>query len=109
MEANHEFDHIPEPYRAMVAKDLLAHLTGKKWDWVGFNPLNDYHRHLYALFLRLSGQRLSEVWVALFSLSEDVSLPQRHKYVDDVVHSQIVGFPQKDGSLIPIPAQKVEV
>ena len=105
-----ELDHIPYQFQGKVAQDLLAHTTPKKeWDMSKFNSLNDYQRHLFALFLRLSGMDESLVWAKIYVLSKDVSLSQRQRYVNEVLHSAIVGFPQSDGSLIPIPNQVVEV
>ena len=104
-----ELDHIPEQFRGKVAQDLLDHTTPDKlWDFDKFNPLNDYQRHLYALFLRLAGIDEAKVWAKIYSLATDVELRSRQRYVNEVIHSAIVGFPQQDGSLIPIPEQVVE-
>lgn len=101
------FDHVPEPYRAKVAADLLNHLTdgGRLWNWAIFNSHNDYQRHLYALFLRIAGRGEVEVQREIEALSDDVQPHKRGRYAYEVVHSSIVGFPQSDGSLIPIPSQ----
>jgi len=102
------FDYIPVEFRAKVLKDLLEHLTpDQKWDFGSFNPLNDYQRHLHALFLRLSGVKRNMVAARLFAISTDVELPRRTNYVSDVIHSVIVGFPKKNGGLIPIPNQEI--
>lgn len=101
-----DFDHIREAYRAKVASDFLEHLDQNgQWDFALFNPLNDYQRHLHALFLRLAGRSRSEVVKAINLLSTDVSESKKLNYCMWVVHSEIVGFPMKDGSLIEIPNQ----
>lgn len=103
------FEHIPVKFRGKVAHDFLAHLDkDRRWDAAKFNPLNDYQRHLYALFLRLADFSFDEVWVRIHTLASDVGPRQRGRYVDDVLHSQIVGFPKADGGLVEIPDQEVE-
>lgn len=88
------FSFITEEYRGKVARDLNAHLTTQgMWDYSKFNALNDYQRHLYALFLRLAGIPQKAVWVRLWNISVDVSDQQRALYVDDVLKSGLVGFP----------------
>ena len=106
MSAGH-FDHVPVEFRAKVTGDLLSHLRagGREWDHVSFNPLNDYQRHLYALFLRIAGKDENEVARAIYDIAIDVEPRKRIKYVSDVIHSAIVGFPQADGTLIAIPSQ----
>lgn len=102
------FAHIGAKYQGKVAKDLLGFIKeDKTWDFGKFNPLNDYHRHLYALFLRLSGVRLNVITARLWAISEDVEAGRRQLYVSDVVHSEIVGFPREDGSLLAIPEQQI--
>ena len=108
----HDFDHIPKEHRAKVAKDFLAHLMPEgpnSWDMRPgkFNPLNDYQRHLFALFLRIAGWNEAQVYARIYQLSTDVPRNKKESYVKDVIHSAIVGFPRKDGSLIPIPSQEV--
>lgn len=104
--AIHAFDHIATPeMRAKVAGDFLSFLDGEgKWAYHRFNARNDYQRHLYALFLRLAGFSVGGVHAALLSFVEDVSESKRASYVDEVLHSVIVGFP-RDGELTPIPPQ----
>ena len=107
MDFSRAFDHISEPYRGKVAQDFLDHLKGNEWDEAKYNPLNDYQRHLHALFLRIAGNSYTVVWAQLYALAEDVQPRSRSRYIDEVLHSEIVGFPRKDGSLIPIPKQEV--
>ena len=87
------FAFIAEEFRSKVTRDLVAHLTPEHgWDYSKFNALNDYQRHLYALFLRLAGVPQKAVWVRLWNISVDVSDQQRALYVDDVLKSGLVGF-----------------
>jgi len=105
-----DLGHIREPYRRKVACDLLNYITGeKRWNFTIFDPHNDYQRHLFALFLRIAGTPYADIWNKLFALSDDVELQVRTKYVNEVLHSEIVGFPSPDGSLEMIPNQTVEV
>lgn len=91
------FQHVAQEYRGKVARDMVAHLTAEhRWDYSKFNALNDYQRHLYALFLRLAGIPQKAVWMRLWQISVDVSLPQRALYVEDVLKSGIVGYPALD-------------
>lgn len=100
------FEHIPIMYRAKVLNDLISHLApDKTWDFGEFDPANDYQRHLYALFLRLAGYEVFGVSVAIYKLSSDVKEEKRARYVSMLVHSEIVGFPFSDGTLIKIPDQ----
>ena len=102
------FAHIGAKYQGKVAKDLLSFTKeDKTWDFEKFNPLNDYQRHLYALFLRLSGVSFRAIAAKLWAISEDVEPGRRQIYVLDVLHSEIVGFPREDGSLLAIPGQQV--
>ena len=67
------------------------------------NSLNDYERHLYARRLRLEGLSYEQVRNALLDLGlTDVSIGQRLSYVEDVLHSIIVGFPNAEGQLLGI-------
>ncbi len=104
-----DFDHIREAYRAKVAGDFLAHLDLRGgWDQEQFDPANDYQRHLYALFLKLAGRSLAQVYQVLMGLAQDVPNAQkRGRYVLMVLHSEIVGFPFEDGSLLEIPNQNI--
>ena len=104
-----EFDHISEKYRGKVGMDLLAHMdeTTKTWRQDNFDPLNDYQRHLYALFLKIAGFSYSDIWTKLYALAEDVEHRQRKKYIADILHSEIVGFANPDGSLLMIPNQRL--
>ena len=87
------FVDVPQEFRGKVARDLKAHLTSEnRWDYAKFNALNDYQRHLYALFLRLAGIPQKHVWVRLWNISVDVSEQQRTQYIEDVLLSSIVGF-----------------
>ena len=106
-----DLSYIREPYRRKVACDLLNYITGeKRWNFTIFDPHNDYQRHLFALFLRMSGWLEGNIANQLFALSDDVELQVRTKYVNDVLHSEIVGFRFPDGSLEMIPNQRtVEV
>ena len=101
------FAHIPLEFRAKVMRDLLSHLKAdeREWDYARFNPLNDYQRHLYGLFLRTAGKDQQEVSRAIYDIATDVEPRKRISYVSDVIHSAIVGFPQADGTLIAIPSQ----
>jgi len=104
------FTFISTQWRGKVATDLLARvLPSKEWNFSTFDGHNDYQRHLYALFLRLAGIPKSDIWNRIFVLSDDVSIGQREQYVNDVLNSEIVGFPAQDGGLLMIPSQKVEV
>lgn len=88
------FAHVGQEYRAKVARDLVAHLTPKgQWDYSKFNALNDYQRHLYALFLRLAGVPRKDIWTHLYQISVDVAAVYRPLYIEDVLFSSIVGFP----------------
>lgn len=103
------FDHIGEKFRGKVARDLLALVTtDNQWDFTIFDPHNDYQRHLYGLFLRLAGVPYSKVQAKIWSLCDDVEPNAKSQYVSDVLHSEIVGFPRQDGSLLSIPPQQVE-
>lgn len=96
-------DHVRAQYRKKVASDLLAHQDAQGlWDTARFDPLNDYQRHLYALHLRLADVTFNAIWGQLYTLSTDVSEHQRQSYVDDVMHSEIVGFSQDALPLLPI-------
>ena len=87
------FAHVTQEYRGKVARDLVGLLTQEhRWDYEKFNPLNDYQRHLYALFLRLAGIPGRDVWKQLWAISVDVSESQRYRYIEDVMCSSIVGF-----------------
>ena len=91
------FAHVGQEYRAKVARDLVAHLTPeRRWDHAKSNLLNDYQRHLYALFLRLAGVPRKDIWTHLYRISVDVSEHQRPLYIEDVLFSSIVGFPSLD-------------
>ena len=104
-----DFKHVPKEWRKKVATDFLSHLVlgTRQWDHKRFNPLNDYQRHLYALFLRLAGFNEAQVFAQVYHLSTDVERQRRERYVNEVIHSAIVGFPKEDGSLIAIPSQQV--
>lgn len=103
-----QFSHISEKFRGKVAADLLTHLTSAgQWDFKKFNPHNDYQRHLYALFLKVAGVAKATIWAGIFALSDDVAINHRQQYVDDVLHSEIVGFIRVDGSLLAIPDQEI--
>ena len=104
-----EFDHISEKFRGKVGMDLLAHVdeTRKTWRQDNFDPLNDYQRHHYALFLKIAGRSYSDIWTTLYALAKDVEHRQRKKYITDILHSEIVGFPNPDGSLLAIPNQEI--
>ncbi|GEM_PF-4553801 len=104
-----DFDHIREAYRAKVAGDFLGHLDIRGgWDQEQFDPANDYQRHLYALFLKLAGRSLADIFPVLMGLAQDVQEgPKRSRYVLMVLHSEIVGFPFEDGSLLEIPNQSM--
>lgn len=96
------FGHISGDYRGKVARDLSSYIKANRtWDFNKFNPLNDYQRHLYALFLKLADIPYQKIQTTLFILSQDVSLKQRQRYIDDILHSEIVGFPLKNGSTLP--------
>jgi len=104
-----DFEHVPEEFRGKVAKDLLDHLIPgtNQWDNERFDSLSDYQRHLYALFLRLSGISEAQVFAKVFVLCKNVEDNKKESYVNDVIYSAIVGFRRKDGSLIPIPNQEL--
>ena len=88
------FAHVGQEYRAKVARDLVSHLTPeRRWDYAKSNLLNDYQRHLYALFLRLAGLPRKDIWNHLYLICVDVSENQRPLYIEDVLFSSIVGFP----------------
>ena len=87
------FAHVVQEFRGKVARDLKAHLTAEnRWDYSQFNALNDYQRHLYALFLRLADVPYKLIWGRMWDISVDVSRMQRERYVEDVLYSSIVGF-----------------
>lgn len=91
------FSHVTQEYRGKVARDLVSHLTSEhRWNYETFNALNDYQRHLYALFLRLAAIELHAIWRRLWVISVDVSEAQRSRYIDDILYSGIVGFPAPD-------------
>ncbi len=100
------FGHITPAFRAKVAKDFLDHLDGDKWDLLNFDHENDYQRHLYALFLKISGKNEAEIWAAL-PLCTDIKGPQtvRSTYIDTVIHSEIVGFNYPNGTRWSLPTQ----
>lgn len=88
------FGHVTQEYRGKVARDIVEHLTPEgRWDYSKFNALNDYQRHLYALFLRLAEVSQRDIWRHLWQISVDVSEQQRPMYIEDVLKSGIVGFP----------------
>ena len=88
------FAHVGQEYRAKVARDMVAHLTPeRRWDYAKSNLLNDYQRHLYALFLRLAGLPRKDIWTHLYQISVDVAEVYRPLYIEDVLFSSIVGFP----------------
>lgn len=90
------FGHVLQEYRGKVARDLRSHLgPGNKWDYEHSNLLNDYQRHLYALFLKLAGIPYEGICEELRRVSADVSPRQMEAYILDVLHSSIVGFPDK--------------
>ena len=102
------FDHIRGTFRGKVASDFLARVTPEgRWRYGTFNKSNDYQRHLHALFLKLAGLTYSEVRERLFPMLGDVSPEKRESYLDDVLHSEIVGFPWDDGTFSMLPHQKV--
>jgi len=103
------YGHLPPGVLGKILNDLEEHTVLKEgartWDDEKFNPLNDYQRHLYALFLRASGVAYTSVWAQIYVLCTDVGRRQKDQYVNEVLHSTIVGFTLKDGSLIPLPQQ----
>ena len=102
------FSHIREEFRGKVAGDLLDRVTpGSMWRFKGFNPRNDYQRHLYALFLKIAGFTYGEVWEALEPMLADVSPERKDSYLSDLLHSEIVGFPMEDGKLVMLPRQRI--
>ncbi len=104
------FDHISEKFRKKVAADFLDHLDGDKWDLPNFDPENDYQRHLYALFLKISGKTEAQIFVALEPLLTDIKGPpaKRIRYIGEVIHSEIVGIPWPNGEVLKIRDQKIE-
>ena len=68
---------------------------------------NDYERHLYARKLMLEGLSREQVREALFQLDlTDIPSNKWVSYVEDITHSAIVGFPNPEGNLLPVYAEK---
>ena len=108
-ESPEPFGHISGPCKAKVCADSLDHLDGDQWDLKNFDPENDYQRHLYALFLKIAGKTRSEIFVALEPLCTDILGPPttKSKYIDTVIHSEIVGFTYPNGMLHRLPPQEI--
>ena len=98
--------HIRTRFGGKVAADLAYRMTpAGRWRHSIFNPYNDYQRHLYGLFLKLAGFSYSDIRDTLYPLLEDVSIDRKESYLDDLLHSEIVGFPWEDGTLTMLPHQ----
>ena len=70
------------------------------------NQFNDYERHLYARKLHLDGLTESEVREKLLQLNlSDIPFRAKEKYITDILNSLIVGFPNKEGKLLPVYEQ----
>ncbi len=110
MEKELDLSHIPDAYRGKICADLLPRVNADlTWNYDAFDPLNDYQRHLFALFLRASGIPRDAVISQIMDMSDDVSPKQKWSYALDVAHSSIVGFPRADGTLIPLPEQVIPI
>ncbi len=92
-------DHIPPSIRPKVEADLAA---GTEPDGFRFDVSNDYQLHLYALYLRQQGSSEQAITAELLAMSIPVPASKKAGYVDDVVHSVIVGFPNQAGELLPV-------
>jgi len=104
-----DFTDLRLQFRSKVAADFLDHLDAdNRWDESKFDPTNDYQRHLYGRFLHLIGRTQAQVWGTIYALSDDVLDSKRQRYTTDVVHSEIVGFPRRNGSFAMMPDQEVE-
>ena len=103
------FEHISGKFRAKVCADYLDHLDGSEWDVKNFDPENDYQRHLYALFLKTAGKTKAQIFAALEPLCTDIKGPatKRSKYIDEVLHSEIVGFTYPNGMFHHLPPQEI--
>ena len=103
------FGHISGEFRAKVCADFLAHLHDGQWDLKNFDPENDYQRHLYALFLKTAGKTAAEIFAALEPLCTDIKGPatSRSRYIDEVIHSEIVGITYSNGTLHKLPPQEI--
>ena len=104
------FGHISGPFKAKVCADFLDHLDGDQWDLKNFDHENDYQRHLYALFLKISGKTAAQIFVALEPLLTDIKGPpaKRFRYIDEVIHSEIVGIPWPNGAVLSLLDQEIE-
>ncbi len=70
------------------------------------NPENDYERHLYARKLHLQGHSRDFIKGALLGLGlADVSPKARGRYIEDVLHSAIVGFDDNPEEAAMLAAQ----
>lgn len=103
-----QFDHIREGFRAKVAVDFLSFIRPDgSWDIEKCDPLNDYQRHLYALFLRLAGIKREMVHRAICVMAVDVLEVKRSYYADMVCQSEIVGFPTDALEINALPVQAI--
>jgi len=97
------FDFIPGDIRGKVTTDFLKLVKEDgSWSFASFNSQNDYQRHLYALFLKQANYNEDSIKSALYPFCLDVAFGQRDSYIDDIVHSVIVGIPNEQGNLLPI-------
>lgn len=90
---------LPPDLQAKLEMDTVLRLGP---DGRPLNPGNDYERHLYARALVGQGLTQAQVAQALLGLGlEDVPPNKRQSYVEDILHSVLVGFPNKEGDLLP--------
>jgi hypothetical protein len=97
--SSQKLNHLPSGIRGKVEADLKGMTSGRGFR---FDVANDYQLHLYALHLRLSGKTEQEITDALMGMPLQVSDHKKARYVDDIVHSLIVGFPNNEGELLPV-------
>lgn len=98
-----DFAHVPPEIRAKVSSDLLARITQDgSWDFAKFDTHNDYQRHLFSLFLKMAGFGEDEIKAHLLPTCDDIPLRKRESYLDDIVHSVLVGLPNERGELLPV-------
>ena len=104
------FEHLSEMIKDKVIADFGRFINEDgSWDFQRFNRHNDYQRHLFALFLKIAGFSEEDIKIRLFSLCDDIVSNKVDSYLDDIVHSVIVGIPNEVGRLLPAYYQVAEV
>jgi hypothetical protein len=94
-----DLNHLPEGLRGKVEADLEVRASNGGFQ---LDIANDYQLHLYALYLRINGRGEEEIKNELLGMPLQVPEHKKARYVDDIVHSLIVGFPNNEGELLPV-------